>query len=241
VHPHEAVPQQADDLVAVLGALVQELEQVEPEPAVAEDGAHEFPSGSEAGASAGRRSRETAPDTVVTLMEAGSMPLPILPFIRLRPGRSCRSRPNWESRVPVAERSSAVAEVSEGRRRATSPEMLASRTRAESARSTSARSWAEAVLAENAASLPPARASCPLTLLKDRPPRRLRAERLPETVLTSSSPPRSSAVTSPEAVRSWTFPVSPAATTGAETEVTSTGQSFGTRTPMVAERRPTSR
>ncbi len=39
----EALLQQADDLVAVARGLVEQLEQVEPEPAVAEDGGHVRP------------------------------------------------------------------------------------------------------------------------------------------------------------------------------------------------------
>ena len=52
VHAEEPVLQQADDLIAVPGSLVQELQQVEPEPAMAEDRAHEIPPGPSGRASA---------------------------------------------------------------------------------------------------------------------------------------------------------------------------------------------
>ncbi len=52
VVPVEPVLQQADQLVAVLGAVVEQLEQVEPQPPVAEDGGHAVLLG--AGGPAGR-------------------------------------------------------------------------------------------------------------------------------------------------------------------------------------------
>src|SRR5215211_3499406 len=55
VEPQEAVLEQPDHLVAVPGALLQQLEQVQPQPTVAEDGTHSCASG------AARRSRATWP------------------------------------------------------------------------------------------------------------------------------------------------------------------------------------
>src|SRR5690606_37874386 len=152
VDPQEPVPQQADDLVAVPGAFVQQFQQVQAESAVAEDGGHASPFGIAAGVSAARRSSEVAPETVVVVIVAGSIPGPIVPLSRVNPRVLCRSRPNAESRRPVAERSSTVAEVSAGTRSAISPEMLPRVTRAAGARSMSARSSPEAVLADSSES-----------------------------------------------------------------------------------------
>src|SRR5690606_989979 len=98
VDAEEAVLQQPDHFVPVPRALLQQLEQIQPEPAVAEDGAHSF----------SPLSSVTSPETVVADREA--MPPPSRPDIDRPPGllasdtssKALASRPDADRTVMSA-------------------------------------------------------------------------------------------------------------------------------------------
>src|SRR5215211_2658457 len=110
VQAHEAVLQQPDHVVAVAWALLQQPEQVQPQPPVAEDGTHRLASGP-------RRSRATWPEVLAA--RSRPVPAPSRPQALYRPG--VWSRSSWSkalltwpldrlmSRSPEAWRSTATA------------------------------------------------------------------------------------------------------------------------------------
>src|SRR5205814_10436675 len=109
----EAILQQADELVAVTGTLIQQLEQIEPQVAVTEDAAHRAaPTG---------RSRATFPETVRTVRSAS--PRPTAPESRRPTGpRRVFSRSKAESMRPESERTSTRTLGSSSSLRATRPD-----------------------------------------------------------------------------------------------------------------------
>src|SRR5579859_8115418 len=96
VHTHETVLQQPDDLIAMLGGIVQQLEQVEPQPAVTEHRAH-----------------RASPSSVE----------PPMPMVAASSVRSSARDPAGSPGSPPSNRSSGVS-LRLRRRIVTSPDML---------------------------------------------------------------------------------------------------------------------
>src|SRR5206468_4190079 len=107
---------QPDDVVAVPRALVQQLEQVQAQPPVAEDGTHKPASGA-------RRSRATWPEVLAA--RSRPVPVPSRPQAVYRPGvLSCSSWPKALVTWPLVDCSLTCRSLVSGSRTVRSPETL---------------------------------------------------------------------------------------------------------------------
>src|SRR5690349_21004057 len=221
VHAHEPVLEQADDLVAVPGRLVQQLEQVQPELAVPEDGAHRA---APAGPGPPRCSRLTGADRVLT--EILAPPPPSVPATL--PGPEGVNASNPDRTRPDPDRRSTFALASAGSRTAISPDTVFTRRLPPESRSTSAVTLPAAVRASRVCTVPPARVRPPDTELKVRLPSRARVSTSPDTVLASTGPRTPSRVSPPLTLRTDTLAVIPDTIALAFTTPGWTGQPAGT-------------
>src|SRR5215211_789285 len=229
VQAHEAVLQQPDHLIAVAWALVQQLEQVQSQPPVAEDGAHTVASGA-------RRSRATWPEVLAA--RSRPPPAPSRPRAECQPGVwSCSSCSKALATWPVVDWSLTSRSLAPGRRTVRSPETL-DRRMSRSPEAWRSRATApETVRAWTDPPPPSATVRSPDTVRADRSPVTPEAWTGPDTDSASTGPRRPVRVTSPLTVCASTGASSPPTIRLADTTFSSTRQSRGTARVSTALRR----
>src|ERR687887_782058 len=239
VQAHEAVLEQADDLVAVPGLLVEQLEHVQAEPAVAEDRAHAgSPSGSpesSSGSSEPRRSSATFPE--VALATSCAVPAPSRPLTSWRPGMPECHRPSKAAVTwPLVDCRRTSRSLRSGTRMSTSPETVASRMLPPPARDRSQVTEPEMVSASTAPPRPSARVTSPEMVRMRRSSPMPCASTEPDTVSAWTGPASPARVMSPLTTRTSTRARSPDTITLEDTSFRSTGQSRGTARDTTARR-----